>query len=72
MMLFWLCASTPQKTAREAFKINKENVVNYELNLFDVQTVLIRGVRNEFVHVARLGNLACCFMSMATIGTHNK
>ena len=57
---------------REAFKINKEDVINYELNLFEVQTVLIQGVRNEFVHVARLGNLACCFVSMAAIATNNK
>jgi len=40
------------------------NILDFELNLFDVQKASLGGVYSEFVHSARLDNLASCFMAV--------
>jgi aspartyl aminopeptidase len=41
-----------------------EDIVDFELNLFDIQTASLGGVHSEFVHSARLDNLASCFLAL--------
>lgn len=42
--------------------VDSSNIIDFELNLFDVQKASLGGVYSEFVHSARLDNLASCFM----------
>ena len=44
--------------------VEAKDIVDFELNLFDVQQATLGGVRSEFVHSARLDNLASCFLSL--------
>lgn len=49
-----------------------EDIVDFELNLFDVQTASLGGLHSEFVHSARLDNLASCFLSLRGLIDHVK
>lgn len=40
------------------------SIIDFELNLFDVQKASLGGAYSEFVHSARLDNLASCFMAV--------
>jgi len=44
--------------------VNEKDIVDFELNLFDIQPANFGGVRSEFLHSARLDNLASCFLSL--------
>jgi aspartyl aminopeptidase len=44
-----------------------EDIVDFELNLFDVQKASLGGVHSEFVHSARLDNLASCFLAVQAL-----
>ena len=50
--------------------VNEKDIVDFELNLFDVQPATLGGVRSEFVHSARLDNLASCFLSLRGLLDH--
>ena len=50
--------------------VNEESIVDVELNLFDVQPATLGGVRSEFVHSARLDNLASVFLSVRGLIDH--
>lgn len=50
--------------------VTTENIVDFELNLFDVQPASLGGVRSEFIHSARLDNLASCFLSLKGLLEH--
>lgn len=50
--------------------VKSESIVDFELNLFDVQPASLGGVRSEFVHSARLDNLASCFLSLKGLTDH--
>ena len=50
--------------------VDAKNIVDFELNLFDVQPASLGGVRSEFVHSARLDNLASCFLSLRGLIDH--
>jgi aspartyl aminopeptidase len=52
--------------ARE-LQINVQDIVDFELNLFDVQKASLGGAFSEFVHSARLDNLASCFMAVEAL-----
>ena len=52
--------------------VETEDIVDFELNLFDVQTASLGGVNSEFVHSARLDNLASCFLSLRGLIDHVK
>lgn len=51
-------------------KVNSKDIVDFELNLFDVQEASLGGVRSEFVHSSRLDNLASCFLSLRGLIDH--
>ncbi len=44
--------------------IDVKSIIDFELNLFDVQKASLGGAYSEFVHSARLDNLASCFMAV--------
>lgn len=44
-----------------------ENIVDFELNLFDIQMASLGGVHSEFVHSARLDNLASCYLAVQAL-----
>eukprot|EP00978_Attheya_sp_CCMP212_P017424 scaffold46385_cov50-Attheya_sp.AAC.3 len=44
--------------------IEVEDIADFELNLFDTQKAALGGVYSEFVHSARLDNLASCFLAV--------
>jgi len=40
-----------------------ENIVDFELNLFDIQPASLGGIYSEFIHSSRMDNHATCFMA---------
>jgi aspartyl aminopeptidase len=44
--------------------VEKKSIIDFEMNLFDVQKASLGGAYSEFVHSARLDNLASCFMAI--------
>jgi aspartyl aminopeptidase len=50
--------------------VDTKSIVDFELNLFDVQNASLGGVRSEFVHSSRLDNLASCFLSLRGLIDH--
>jgi aspartyl aminopeptidase len=51
-------------------KVDAKDIVDFELNLFDVQPASLGGVRSEFVHSSRLDNLASCYLSLRGLIDH--
>ena len=51
-------------------KVDTNDILDFELNLFDVQPASLGGVRSEFVHSSRLDNLASCFLSLRGLIDH--
>ena len=51
-------------------EVNEKGIVDFELNLFDIQPANFGGVRSEFLHSARLDNLASCFLSLRGLIDH--
>eukprot|EP00546_Thalassionema_frauenfeldii_P012114 CAMPEP_0178918092 /NCGR_PEP_ID=MMETSP0786-20121207/13630_1 /TAXON_ID=186022 /ORGANISM="Thalassionema frauenfeldii, Strain CCMP 1798" /LENGTH=492 /DNA_ID=CAMNT_0020591755 /DNA_START=168 /DNA_END=1646 /DNA_ORIENTATION=+ len=47
--------------------VDIEDIVDFELNLFDIQRASLGGVHSEFIHSARLDNLASCFLAMKAL-----
>lgn len=43
------------------------DIVDFELNLFDIQQASLGGVHSEFIHSARLDNLASCFLAVESL-----
>jgi aspartyl aminopeptidase len=50
--------------------VDVKSIVDFELSLFDVQKAALGGVFSEFVHSARLDNLASCFIAVQALVDH--
>jgi aspartyl aminopeptidase len=48
-----------------------EDIVDFELNLCDVQPGVVGGAAEEFVFVGRLDNLASCYTALEVSTRHN-
>jgi len=48
-----------------------DSIVDFELNLFDTQGASLGGIHSEFLHSARLDNLASCFLALKAIEEHS-
>jgi aspartyl aminopeptidase len=47
-------------------------IADFELNLYDIQKASLGGVHSEFIHSARLDNLASCFLAVQALVEHSK
>ena len=54
----------------ERLEVDVGDIIDFELNLFDVQPSSLGGARSEFVHAARLDNLASCYLSLRGLLDH--
>ncbi len=50
--------------------VRPADVIDFELNLFDVQRASLGGVHSEFVHSSRLDNLCSCYLSLRGLIEH--
>lgn len=46
------------------------SIADFELNLYDTQMASLGGIHSEFIHSARLDNLASCFLAVRAIIDH--
>lgn len=51
----------------EELQVHVEDIMDFELNLFNVQKASLGGVHSEFIHSARLDNLASCFLAVKSL-----
>jgi aspartyl aminopeptidase len=56
----------------EELKCEIADIADFELNLFDIQKASIGGVHSEFIHSARLDNLASCFLAVQALMEHSQ
>lgn len=54
----------------EELQVQVDQIIDFELNLFDIQKASIGGAFGEFLHSARLDNLASCFMAVQALSEH--
>lgn len=50
--------------------VKVDDIVDFELNLFDVQPASLGGIASEFLYSARLDNLATCFVAVEGLIAH--
>jgi len=50
--------------------VKVEDIADFELSLFDVQKAALGGAFSEFVHSARLDNLASCYLAVQALLDH--
>lgn len=54
----------------EELGVETSAIADFELNLFDVQKAALGGAHSEFIHSARLDNLASCFLAVQALVEH--
>jgi aspartyl aminopeptidase len=54
----------------EELGIETSQIADFELNLFDTQRSSLGGAYSEFIHSARLDNLASCFLAVKALVEH--
>ena len=61
----WMNAQDPclMSLLAENLGVDKKDIADFELNLFDTQPAALGGMRSEFLYSGRLDNLATCFVS---------
>jgi aspartyl aminopeptidase len=47
--------------------VESSDIVDFELNMFDIQKAALGGIHSEFVFSARLDNLASCFLAVEAL-----
>lgn len=47
--------------------VETTDIVDFELNMFDIQKAALGGMHNEFLFSARLDNLASCFLAVESL-----
>jgi aspartyl aminopeptidase len=47
--------------------VETSDIVDFELNMFDIQKAALGGIHSEFVFSARLDNLASCFLAVESL-----
>ena len=55
------------KLIASELSVPTSSIADFELNLFDVQKATLGGVYSEFIHSARLDNLASCFIAVQAL-----
>lgn len=71
----WAAGHEPllMKLVKEELKLSEdEQIVDFELNLFDIQPACLGGVEKEFLNSGRLDNLATCFVAVESLLEHVK
>lgn len=51
----------------EELGVKTSDIVDFELNMFDIQKASLGGVHSEFLYSARLDNLASCFLAVEAL-----
>lgn len=54
----------------EELKVNVEDIIDFELNLYDTQPAALGGITKEFLYSARLDNLATVFCATEALCHH--
>ncbi len=54
-------------TLAEALEVQAEDILNHDLALYDLQKGSLSGLHEEFIHVARLDNLASCHSGLTAL-----
>lgn len=47
--------------------VNTSDIVDFELNMYDIQKAALGGMQSEFLYSARLDNLASCFLAVESL-----
>eukprot|EP00596_Hydrurales_sp_CCMP1899_P001157 CAMPEP_0119052520 /NCGR_PEP_ID=MMETSP1177-20130426/73789_1 /TAXON_ID=2985 /ORGANISM="Ochromonas sp, Strain CCMP1899" /LENGTH=286 /DNA_ID=CAMNT_0007032115 /DNA_START=754 /DNA_END=1614 /DNA_ORIENTATION=+ len=69
----WGSEQTPELLSllSEELKCQLEDIVDFELSLYDTQGAAVSGYREEFLCSSRIDNLASCFVALEALVAHS-
>jgi aspartyl aminopeptidase len=69
----WGAEQTPELLSllSEELKCQLEDIVDFELSLYDTQGAAVSGYREEFLCSSRIDNLASCFVALEALVAHS-